>query len=321
MVYNNCAIQRKDQLPLSTTVIECFWNLFVSEHHGDKTQINVFQPRQIRMKNSHCHISCVHATSFLFSASSPLFAPKPSAEPILSSALPLVLIPTVSLSPTPKLRGRLRIDIQTDTVGRLLLYWRILLVYSLSFLVCSQPLMHSEWLRTNPTEYFGRAFRGQKAFHMKWPTKSVAPRGNKSQRDGEAMQKEPAVTWYITWCCADESISSAAFGAYSHHAYAIDDPHSLLIPYYKSMPSALSTDPTACLTGFSHLGEVEWRNQCSITNKHYIANLLSLVKVLLCRSFYLLVYTHSSINPRCKLGNLVGWHFCLYEKKKKSIQE
>lgn len=65
---------------------------------------------------------------------------------------------------------------------------------------------------------------------------------------------------------------------------------------------------------FLHLGEVKWRSRCSIANKHYIANLFPLVKVLLRRSFYLLVYTHSSIKMRCKLGNLADWHFCLGEK-------
>lgn len=173
--------------------------------------------------------------------------PSPLQSPLFCSALPLVLISTLSLAPTPKRSGRLRIDIQTDKAGRLLLYWRILLVYSLSVLVYSQPLMHSEWLRTNPTEYFGRAFRGQKAFHMKWPTKSVAPRGDKSQRDREAMHKEPAATWYITYCA--EALQ------YSHHADPVDEPHSLLIPYYKSMPSALSSLPNRFFTSWR--GRVE----------------------------------------------------------------
>lgn len=190
-------------------------------------------------------VSMQHHSSFM----SCLLHSLPS--PSFCSALPLVLISTLSLAPSPELRGGLRIDIQTDTVGRLLLYWRILLVYSLSFLVCSQPLMHSEWLRTNPTEYFGRAFRGQKAFHMKWPTKSVAPPGNKSQRDREAMQKGTCcnVVHYIL-CCSDESISAVAFGAYSHHADPIDDPHSLLIPFHKSMPSALSSLPNRFFTSW-----------------------------------------------------------------------
>lgn len=107
-----------------------------------------------------------------------------------AAALLSVLILLISTHPKP--RGGFRSDRQTDAYGRLLLYWRILLVYSLSLLVCYQPLMHCEWLRTDPTEHLGRAFRGQKAFHIKWPTKSAAPRGNKSQRDGEAMQKGPA---------------------------------------------------------------------------------------------------------------------------------
>ncbi len=118
---------------------------------------------------------------------------------------------------------------------------------------------------------------------------------------------------------AGESIGADVFDAYSHRAYPIDAfvfmiPILCPIPYYKSMPAAPSTTPTARLTGFSHLGEVKWRSHCSFANKHYIANLFPLVKVLLRHSFYLLVYTHSSIKLRCKLGNLADWHFCLGEK-------
>lgn len=120
-------------------------------------------------------------------------------------------------------------------------------------------------------------------------------------------------------CIAGKSISANVFDAYSHHAYPIDAfvfmiPILGLILYYKSMPAARSTTPTACLRGFSHLGEVKWRNHCSITNKHYIANLFSLLKVLLCRSFYLLVYIHGSVkNLKCKSGN-----FDLQEKSMNS---
>lgn len=139
--------------------------------------------------------------------------------------------------------------------------------------------------------------------------------GNKSQRDRETMEKKPEtlnITYWqehkrrCVWCIFTPFIS--------HWCFCIHDLHSLLIPYYKSMPAAPSTTPTACLTGFSHLGEVKWRSHCSITNKHYIANLFFLIKVLLGCPFHLLVYTHSSIELRCKLGNLAEWHFCLGEK-------
>lgn len=40
-----------------------------------------------------------------------------------------------------------------DMARWLLLYWCILLVYTLSVLVCSRPLMLAEWLRTDPSKF------------------------------------------------------------------------------------------------------------------------------------------------------------------------
>lgn len=114
------------------------------------------------------------------------------------------------------------------------------------------------------------------------------------------------VHWIL--CSAGESISTDVFDAYSQHAYPIDAfvfMIPLLIPYYKSMPSP-TTSPTACLTGFSHLGEVKWRSHCSITSEHYTATWFLLVKVLPCCSFYSLVHIHSSNKIEMQIGEF-GW--------------
>lgn len=82
--------------------------------------------------------------------------PSPSR---LLHLLPSSPLSPPSLAPTPELWGGLQIDKQRDEDmvrkdGRLLLYWCVLLVYSLSVHVCSRPLMCSEWLRTELTEFF-----------------------------------------------------------------------------------------------------------------------------------------------------------------------
>lgn len=187
----------------------------------------------------------------------------------------LVLTPAPSWAHTTKLRGGLQIGRQRDKdrvrmVGCLLLYWRILLVYSLSFLVCPQPLMHSEWLRTDPTESFSRALRGQKSFLMKWPTKRWHLVGIKVKETGKPWKRNflqhgtlhTVQRWRehkhrFVWCIFTLCIS--------HWCFCIHDPHSLLIPYYKSMPAALSTSPTARLTGFF----TSWRGKVEKPLQHY----------------------------------------------------
>lgn len=146
------------------------------------------------------------------------------------------------------------------TVGRLLLYWCVLLVYSLSVLVFSQPLMHSEWLRTDPTEYFGRAFRGQKSWSdplKVWHLVGIKVKETRKPRRRNLLEHGTLHTeqcWReqkrrCVWCICAPCIS--------HWCFCIHDPHSLLILHYKSMPATLSAASTASLTGFSHLGEVK----------------------------------------------------------------
>lgn len=136
--------------------------------------------------------------------------PSPSR---LLHLLPSSLLSPPSLAPTPELWGGLQIDKQRDEDmvrkdGRLLLYWCVLLVYSLSVHVCSRPLMCSEWLRTELTKFFffvvvGRAlFGGGKK--LKWPILSVATCGNKSETDEETTQEKPAGARYVAYRAALE---------------------------------------------------------------------------------------------------------------------
>lgn len=187
-----------------------------------KPRINAFRQGR-KGKNNRGQISCVRATPFPFSVPSASSAPK----------LPLLSPP--SLAPTPELCGGLQIDKQRDgdmvrKDGRLLLYWCVLLVYPLSVHVCSWPLMCSEWLRTELTEFFvvvvvgggGRAlFGGRKK--LKWPILSAATCGNKSETDEETTQEKPAGERYVTYRAVPARAEARmVFDACTHRAYPID---------------------------------------------------------------------------------------------------
>lgn len=149
-------------------------------------------------------------------------------------------------------------------VGCLLLYWCILLVYSLSVYVCSQPLIHSEWLRTGPKEYFGWAFRGQKIWNDRLKVWHLV--GIKFKRHGNHAGETCWKMVHYILSSAGKSRRVDVFDAYAHHAYPIDAfvfiiPHSLLIPYCKSMPAAPTAAPTACLTS--------WRGKEESPLQHY----------------------------------------------------
>lgn len=71
----------KTNFPVQLQSQNAFESLLLENIREIKPRINVFRwSRQICMKNNHSHISCVHATLFLFSPSSP---PKSCAQPIL----------------------------------------------------------------------------------------------------------------------------------------------------------------------------------------------------------------------------------------------